>query len=115
MRAPPSRPSVLTSPGRLGDGEREAIALAMEVGAAAIILDDRAARRVAEAAGLNVIGTLGLLLEAKRKGIVTRVRPELDKAEGAFSRHSLTQRTEIAICLLPARWRLRDRPPLPKL
>lgn len=36
-------------------------------------------------------------------------------AEGAFSRHSLTQRTEIAICLLPARWRLRDCPPLPKL
>jgi GNAT superfamily N-acetyltransferase len=34
---------------------------------------------VAEAAGLNVIGTLGLLLEAKRTGIVTRVRPELDK------------------------------------
>lgn len=79
MRTLTSRPSVLTSPGRLGDGEREAIALAMEVSADAILLDDRPARRVAQAAGLNVIGTLGLLLEAKRKGFVTSVRPELDK------------------------------------
>jgi predicted nucleic acid-binding protein/GNAT superfamily N-acetyltransferase len=79
VRVPKSRPSVLTSPGRLGDGEREAIALAMEVGAVAIVLDDRPARRAAEAAGLNVIGTLGLLLEAKRKGLVTRVRVEIDK------------------------------------
>ncbi len=75
-----SRPSAaLTSRGRLGDGEREAIALAIEVGASAIVIDERPARRVAEAAGLNVIGTLGLLLEAKGLGLVATVRPELDK------------------------------------
>ncbi len=34
--------------------------------------------RVAEASGLNVIGTLGLLLGAKRRGLIDRVRPELD-------------------------------------
>jgi predicted nucleic acid-binding protein/GNAT superfamily N-acetyltransferase len=79
VRVPRIRPSVLSSPGLLGDGEREAIALAVELGAAAIVLDDRPARRQAERAGLNVIGTLGLLLEAKRKGFVTTVRPELDK------------------------------------
>jgi ribosomal protein S18 acetylase RimI-like enzyme len=70
---------VLTSRGRLGAGEREAIALALELGADAILLDDRPARRVAEAAGLNVVGTLGLLLEAKRVGLLASVRPELDK------------------------------------
>lgn len=77
-QAPTSQPSVLTSTGRLGAGEREAIALALEVGADAILLDDRPARRVAAAAGLNVVGTLGLLLEAKRVGLLAAVRPELD-------------------------------------
>lgn len=72
-------PSELPLRGRLGDGEREAIALAMEVGADAIVLDDRPARRVAEAAGLKVIGTLALLLQAKRAGLLATVRPEVDK------------------------------------
>jgi predicted nucleic acid-binding protein len=74
-----TRPSVLTSRGRLGDGEWEAIALAVELGASAILIDDRPARRLAEAAGLNVIGTLGLLLGAKRAGHVATIRAELDK------------------------------------
>jgi predicted nucleic acid-binding protein len=34
---------------------------------------------LAEAAGLNVIGTLGLLLEAKRAGHMRTIRAELDK------------------------------------
>jgi predicted nucleic acid-binding protein len=79
VRAPSARPSVLTSRGRLGAGEREAIALAVEVAASAIVLDDRPARRLAQAAGLNVIGTLGLLFEAKRAGHLTTIRRELDK------------------------------------
>ena len=70
---------MLTSRGRLGDGEWEAIALAVELGASAILIDDRPARRLAEAAGVNVIGTLGLLLEAKRQGHVRTIRAELDK------------------------------------
>jgi predicted nucleic acid-binding protein len=79
VRAPTKSASVLTSRGRLGDGEWEAIALAVELGAAAILIDDRPARRVAEAAGLNVIGTLGLLLEAKQAGHIRTIRAELDK------------------------------------
>ena len=71
--------SVVTSRGRLGDGEWEAIALAVELGASAILIDDRPARRLAEAAGLNVIGTLGLLLEAKRAGHIRTIRAEVDK------------------------------------
>lgn len=70
---------MLTSRGRLGEGEWEAIALAVELGAGAILIDDRPARQLAEAAGLKVIGTLGLLLEAKRAGHIGTVRVELDK------------------------------------
>ena len=79
VRAPTRSASGLTSRGRLGDGEWEAIALAIDVGAGAILIDDRPARRLAEAAGLNVIGTLGLLLQAKQAGIIASIRPELDK------------------------------------
>ena len=60
------------------DGEREAIALAMELRADLVILDDLPARRVAKAAGLNVIGAVGVLLGAKRVGLIDRLRPELD-------------------------------------
>jgi predicted nucleic acid-binding protein len=79
VQVPTGQPSELTSSRRFGDGEREAIALAVELRAKAILIDDRPARRVAEAAGLTVIGTLGLLLEAKRTGHIDTVRAELDK------------------------------------
>lgn len=62
----------------LADGERQAIALAVETRADAIVLDDLPARRIAQAAALNVIGTLGVLLAAKRVGLISSVRPELD-------------------------------------
>jgi predicted nucleic acid-binding protein len=62
----------------LGLGEREAIALALEIQARRIILDDLPARRVAQAAELHVIGTLGVLLAAKRAGVLDLLRPELD-------------------------------------
>ena len=61
----------------LADGEREAIALAIELRADLIILDDLPARRVAKEAGLNVIGAVGVLLGAKRVGLIDRLRPEL--------------------------------------
>jgi len=63
---------------RLGDGEWEAMALASELKADWIILDDLPARRSAEATGLNVIGTLGTLVTAKRAGLLKSIRPELD-------------------------------------
>lgn len=63
---------------RLGDGEWEAIALAIALKADWIILDDLSARRAAEATGLNVIGTLSTLVTAKRAGLLKSIRPELD-------------------------------------
>ena len=56
-------------------GESEAIALALERGVQGIILDDKQAREIADELGLKVIGTLGLLILAKRKGLLSEVRP----------------------------------------
>lgn len=62
----------------LGDGEREALAMAVEIQAERILLDDRPARRVALELNLLVTGTAGVLLVAKRHGLIPRVRPCLD-------------------------------------
>jgi hypothetical protein len=78
MRAPSAvSPSPSWRP-RLGAGEREALALAIELNADWILLDDLPARRSAEASRLNVIGTLGTLLTAKQAGLLPSIRPELD-------------------------------------
>lgn len=54
----------------LGDGETAAIALAVREKADWILLDDLAARLVAEELGLQVIGTLGILITAHEKGLL---------------------------------------------
>lgn len=63
----------------LGPGESEAICLALETNPTWLILDDRPARRLAISLGIPVIGTLGVLLAAKRKGLFTCLRPVLDE------------------------------------
>jgi predicted nucleic acid-binding protein len=62
----------------LDPGEREAIALALHVSANVIILDDLDGRRRAAQRGLDVIGSAGILLKARRLGFIDAVRPELD-------------------------------------
>ena len=60
-------------------GESEAIALAQQTSPRWLILDDLAARREAEALGLPIIGTLGVLLLAKEAGLLDSIKPVLDK------------------------------------
>ncbi|HBG93477.1 MAG TPA: DUF3368 domain-containing protein [Nitrospiraceae bacterium] len=59
-------------------GEIEAIALAGEIKADLIILDDKKAREFAEKEGLKVAGLLALLIIAKEKRIIERVKPIVD-------------------------------------
>ncbi|MBA3945989.1 MAG: DUF3368 domain-containing protein [Herpetosiphonaceae bacterium] len=59
-------------------GESEAISLALELQARLVILDDRPARRLAQALHLPVIGTIGILVAAKRRNFLPAVRPSLD-------------------------------------
>lgn len=64
---------------RLGPGEREAIALALDIAADWLILDDRAARRYAAGLGLAVIGTVRILELARDGGLVDRLTPLLER------------------------------------
>ncbi len=51
-------------------GELEAICLAKEIKAAAVLIDDRAGRTAAIHCGLAVIGTVGLLEQAAARGLL---------------------------------------------
>lgn len=58
----------------LDPGECCALRVALDLGAA-LLVDDRAARRHAEALGIDVLGTLGVLVLAKRRGLIAEVKP----------------------------------------
>jgi uncharacterized protein len=66
-------------PSTLGKGERSAIALALTAKADLIILDDKEARTIAASRGLKVTGTIGVLVEARSKGLLQSLRGELDR------------------------------------
>jgi predicted nucleic acid-binding protein len=80
---------------RLGPGESEAIALASELKADALLVDDRDARRAAKQAGLFVTGTLGVLEAAAAAGL-TQLRPSLDRLARTSFRMS-PQQVEAAL------------------
>lgn len=62
----------------LDKGEAEVIVLSKELGAGLIIIDELTARKVAIMMGLPVIGAAGLLMHAKRTGLIKEVKPLLD-------------------------------------
>ena len=62
----------------LDGGEAAAIPLAERLHAA-LLVDDAEARAIASARGLVVVGTLGVLLAAKRGGLLQEIAPVLDR------------------------------------
>jgi predicted nucleic acid-binding protein len=63
----------------LDRGEAEVIVLAEELQADAVLIDDLKARKTAKLRGLTVIGIIGVLLDAKERGLVDDVKPLLDE------------------------------------
>ncbi|OAB57456.1 nucleic acid-binding protein [Phormidium willei BDU 130791] len=70
--------NVLQTERHLDRGESEAIALALEVNAEELLIDERLGRREAIDLGLSITGLLGILLVAKRRGLITQIRPIMD-------------------------------------
>lgn len=72
------RSAVERLPFGLDAGESEVLILAQEIGATAVI-DERRGRKIAAALGIPQTGTVGVLVAAKRAGLVSAVTPLLDQ------------------------------------
>jgi hypothetical protein len=65
--------------GTLHLGESQAIALALEIGAKYLLIDERQGRSVAASVGLVPLGVVGVLGEAKAAKLIPAIGPLLDK------------------------------------
>ncbi len=74
-----SMPRYLQLIADLGPGESEVLALATNHPSALVVLDDKLARRIADMQGFRLTGTAGVLLRAKRKGLIPALKPVIKK------------------------------------
>jgi predicted nucleic acid-binding protein len=79
----------------LGPGETEVFMLAGELADVVVVLDDGLARRVADHRKIPVIGTLGLLLNAKRARLVASVKAQIDRLQAKRFRVSPMTRAAV--------------------
>jgi uncharacterized protein len=79
VQTPNNRHFVSSLQMTLGEGEAEAIALASELQAGLLLIDESDGRKQARALGLTVTGTVGVLLRAKQAGKIKELKPVLDK------------------------------------
>lgn len=94
IRRPTSRPA-LPLINDLGPGESETLMLALESPGSIALLDDALARRVAETLKIQFRGTLGLLLDAKKAGLIPTIRAQLDRLQVLRFRLALHTRATI--------------------
>jgi len=82
-------------------GEAEAIALAEELHADHLLIDERKGRRLAQQQGVPVVGLLGVVLMAKRAGLIASARillNRLDQETGAYWPDDLKETALKAVC-----------------
>lgn len=79
---------------RLGAGESAVLALGLAHSGTEVVIDDLAGRKCAASLGIPVRGTLGLVLTAKKRGIIPEARPVIEDMMNAglyLSRQVLEQ------------------------
>jgi predicted nucleic acid-binding protein len=86
MKWSPARIDRATIPSSLGEtrldrGERETLALAVNMGSPLVLIDEAEGRQAARSHGLTVRGSLGILIEAYRKDLVGENQLRLAVAE----------------------------------
>ncbi len=81
VKAPTDKDKVDQLKTEIDQGESEAIALAEELNAQLLIIDERLGTNIAKERGLNTIGLLGLLIKAKDKSIIDAIKPILEELE----------------------------------
>jgi predicted nucleic acid-binding protein len=62
----------------LHGGESEVVVLAEELHADLVIMDELAGRRELTQRGIACVGTVGVLMEAKQRGLIASLKSELD-------------------------------------
>lgn len=72
----------------LGQGELEAMALYKDLQADRLLLDDHRARKVASLNKIEVIGSIGALLQAKKVGLIPEIRPLVTLIQAAGVHYS---------------------------
>ena len=77
-----NRKALSVLPSQLHAGEREAIILAQELGAQ-LLIDERRGRTSARERGITVFGSLRILAEAKRLGLIPAVKPLVESLRTA--------------------------------
>jgi len=69
-------------------GEAEAMALYLEKAADFLLIDETKGRKIASYNKMNVIGSLGILLMAKKNGLIPSVKPLLNRLQQSYIRIS---------------------------
>ena len=64
---------------QIDKGEASTIALAIELTDSVVILDDYKARKIAESLGIPIIGTIGVIISAKKLGVIESIKPYIQK------------------------------------
>jgi hypothetical protein len=91
----PEKPEKLPVTTDLGAGDKEVLALGMQLPSAVVVPDDRLGRLHARALKLTVTGTLGVLLRAKAEGRIPGLAPILAELDRLGFR--LSPRTRAAV------------------
>ena len=79
----------------LGKGEASSIALAIETGDSLLVIDEKKGRKIAVDHGVEIIGSLGVLLKAKQRKVIDSVKDIIDAIEQTNFRISKAIKEEL--------------------